>query len=340
VVALGSTLASNINLNGGGNVEFGQGQTMATACDNAITVIPQSSFVNAPTGGGFYFTSFSVTDISTDCYGKPFTIRAYKNGVNTPLPLYQTNGTSFKYNYSEINVVDNGGSFSFTNGGLLSDDIHDITGGFKVDLVTVGPPPSVPLSLASDVDRITIESGASTELTINALNGYSFTPSQFGLGDPVGIYAGPCTPPSCFPYMRVKDWMDHYLDSDLASSEWSNLFGPGTTRDQAESELSFKFISQPSGDLDHKWEMVPLVNGTPFGPTFSGYIVSFDGQSGLFISVESSPILPWYFATGTLMGNSPTLSDQFQPYIDQPSRRIPLRNFNIINPLNDIRYTE
>lgn len=426
LVALGSTLASNINLNGGGNVEFGQGQTVATACDNAITVTPQSSFVNAPTdvtgtftrtvgswgdyqfeiadksglyvgqrisssalgayaviqsiaaettpdtsgnygqfpnptsvyivtftgpraydqktvesmtfsGGGFYFTSFSVTDISADCYGKPFTIRAYKNGVNTPLPLYQTNGTS---NYSEINVIDNGGSFSFTNGGLLSDDIHNITDGFKVDLVTVGPPPSVPLSLASDVDRITIESGASTELTINSLNGYSFTPSQFGVGDPVGLYAGSCTPPSCFPYMRVKDWMDHYLDSDLASPYWGNLFGPGTTRDQAESEMSFMFISRPSNDLDHKWVMVILVNGTPFGPTYSGYIVSFDGQSGLFISVDTGLSIPWYFATGTLMGNSPTLSDQFQPYIDQPSRRIPLRNFKIINPLNNIRYSE
>jgi hypothetical protein len=116
-------------------------------------------------GGGFYFTSFSVTDISTDCYGKPFTIRAYKNGVNTPLPLYQTNGTS---NYSEINVIDNSGSFSFVGGGLLSDDIQDITGGFKVDLVTVGPPPSVPLSLASDVDRIIIESGASGGNTYSA----------------------------------------------------------------------------------------------------------------------------------------------------------------------------
>jgi hypothetical protein len=142
--------------------------------------------------------------------------------------------------------------------------------------------------------------------------------------------------------MRFKDWMDHSLDSDLASTEWGNLFGPGTTRDQAESELSFKFISQPDGDLDHKWEMIPLINGTPIGSTFSGYIVSFDGQSGLFISINTypNPNIPFYFATGTLMGNSPTLSDQFQPYTDQPFRRIPLRNFNIINPLNDIRYTE
>ena len=46
VIALGSTLAANINLNAGSTVEFGQGITQATACDNDITVTPLASFIN------------------------------------------------------------------------------------------------------------------------------------------------------------------------------------------------------------------------------------------------------------------------------------------------------
>ena len=246
VVLLGSTLASNINLNGGGNVEFGQGRAQATACDSSIMVTPQSSFVNSPStssgtfervvgasnyqtfevtdksglfvgqkigspalgnydvissitettstdtsdlysdfpsptevylvnftgpgsyrgptqetmtfmGGGFYFTSISVTDISSECDGKPFTIKAYRNGSNTPLDLYQTNGSA---NYNSIVVLDNAGDFSLSNAGLRPDDIHNISTGFMVELKTAGPPPSVPLALATDVNRITIESGS------------------------------------------------------------------------------------------------------------------------------------------------------------------------------------
>jgi hypothetical protein len=48
VIALGSTLAASINLNSGAPVEFGQGVSMATSCDNDITVTPQQSYSNAP----------------------------------------------------------------------------------------------------------------------------------------------------------------------------------------------------------------------------------------------------------------------------------------------------
>ena len=44
VIALGSTLAANINLNTGGAVEFGQGVAQATACDSNVTTSPVSSF--------------------------------------------------------------------------------------------------------------------------------------------------------------------------------------------------------------------------------------------------------------------------------------------------------
>ena len=46
VMGMGSTLAASITLNGGTAVEFGQGVQLVTACDDAITVTPTSTFVN------------------------------------------------------------------------------------------------------------------------------------------------------------------------------------------------------------------------------------------------------------------------------------------------------
>ena len=39
IISLGYTFASNISLNSGGPVEFGQGVAQSTACDNSILVI-------------------------------------------------------------------------------------------------------------------------------------------------------------------------------------------------------------------------------------------------------------------------------------------------------------
>ena len=161
-IAIGSTLAASINLNDSNPVEFGQGIAQTTACDGEVTVTPFSAFDNDEENADFVFTSFSVTGISEACDGKIFTIKAYHDGDDTPLDLYITGGT---VTYKSINVLDDNGNFSFVDGGLLSDDIEDISTGFKVTMVTGGPPPSVPLASAQDVDRITIESNASTEGT-------------------------------------------------------------------------------------------------------------------------------------------------------------------------------
>ena len=157
VIALGSTLAANINLNGGGNVEFGQGVAQTTACDDSVILTPQSTFVNSEENAQFLFTSLSVTDISSNCNGITFTIKAYKNGQDSPLDLYRAGG-EFGTTYNEVKVIDENGNFSFVGGGLLSDDIQNLSStGFNVDLVTIEVP-AVALASAQDVDRITIES--------------------------------------------------------------------------------------------------------------------------------------------------------------------------------------
>jgi len=79
-IALGSTLAASINLNAGGPVEFGQGVTQTTACDDEITLTPYSSFINADGGGSFMGTRIVISgvDSSTEgCSGKNLTITGF-----------------------------------------------------------------------------------------------------------------------------------------------------------------------------------------------------------------------------------------------------------------------
>lgn len=152
-IALGSTLAANISLNGGGTVEFGQGVAQTTACDDNIFITPEAPFINDAQDATFLFNAFSVTDISEACFGKTFTIKIYKDGQDGPLPFYDTNGTI----YSEIRVKNDNGIFSFVGGGLTSDDIQGIPGGFYVT-IGAGTLPSFSLVSGEDIDRITIES--------------------------------------------------------------------------------------------------------------------------------------------------------------------------------------
>ncbi len=164
VIALGSTLAASINLNAGAPVEFGQGVAQTTACDDEVTITPFSTFVNDEESADFLFTSFSVTGISSACYGKTFTIKAYSNSGNSPLDLYATTGIAEPF--SEVQVLDTAGTFSLVEAGLLSDDIEDVSTGFKVTMVTDGPPASIALASAQGVDRITIESKDSTTYSV------------------------------------------------------------------------------------------------------------------------------------------------------------------------------
>ena len=65
VIALGSTLAANINLNTGHPVEFGQGVAQTVACSGTtpITLTPQSTFINLPAGN---FTATTSEDAQVD----------------------------------------------------------------------------------------------------------------------------------------------------------------------------------------------------------------------------------------------------------------------------------
>lgn len=160
-VVLGSTFAASINLNSGAPVEFGQGVAMTTACDSSVFVTPYSTFVNDAEDPEFKFTSFSVSEIGSECDGKVFTIKAYKDGENDALALYTTTGVADPY--KEVQVLNTEGTFSLVGAGLQTSGILSFSGGFTVNLSTSGSPESIAAASALDVDRMTIESRDSTE---------------------------------------------------------------------------------------------------------------------------------------------------------------------------------
>jgi hypothetical protein len=149
IASLGYTFASNISLNSGGPVEFGQGVAQSAACDNSILVTPYSSFVNAAGGGAFKFTAIQLSNLNSTnsgCAGKGFTINVY-DASGSALASYA--------------IDDNGTDFS-SGDGKLTYDLNDLESS-SVTLNISGSPSD--LVNASSVRRITIQSSLPMSLS-------------------------------------------------------------------------------------------------------------------------------------------------------------------------------
>lgn len=152
---LGSTFATNISMSTG-RVEFGQGITQATACDNNVTITPYATFANASGASATYkLTAIRLTDVGAGCWGKDIIIKVYNSTDSTPLNIYQTGGST---NYSQIRVFNDNGVFNLQDSGLTSNEISNISGGFQVTLFNSASPASVAQALASNVYKVSIES--------------------------------------------------------------------------------------------------------------------------------------------------------------------------------------
>lgn len=178
VIALGSTLAASINLNGGGPVEFGQGVTQTTACDNDITVTPFSTFVNEAGAGSHKFTSLEISGIdssSDKCDGKTFVIKAYGDSGQLDFFSYADSAIPEENDsYDTIEIANAGGDYTWISGGSDGNDViagpdigiteTSFTLSFTsvVNTITRAPVENTitrtPLASAEDVVRITIES--------------------------------------------------------------------------------------------------------------------------------------------------------------------------------------
>ena len=142
---LNTTLAANISLNSGGRVEFGQGMSLTAACagSTALTVTPNSSFINTAGAGDFYFKSVTVSGIPSSCNGVDFQLSAYDSVTSTALPIFGTSKTV-------ASVWNNGGNYQGGKGWVGS-NITSGSGTFTVSFTT-------PVALASTVERLTLQS--------------------------------------------------------------------------------------------------------------------------------------------------------------------------------------
>jgi hypothetical protein len=105
VTGIGSTLAANITLNTGADVEFGQGVVQTTSCDpdSGITVAPVSDFDNTATPsaspsanpGVFFLEEIVLSGIDANCDNKWFAVKAYdESGAEN---IYSTD---FEYDHA------------------------------------------------------------------------------------------------------------------------------------------------------------------------------------------------------------------------------------------------
>jgi hypothetical protein len=165
--ALSSTLAANIALNDGGNVEFGQGVAQTTACSNgeSLMVTPLSSFTNSDGGGAFDFTGVTVSEIPDSCEGVDFKISVY-NTSGDALPIFNTDSTV-------VTIWNDAGVFKLGVGSLDGASITSDIGAFTVSFDS-------PVAAATDVSKVTIQSSAHTPF--NCATDFICEPGDIGPG--------------------------------------------------------------------------------------------------------------------------------------------------------------
>lgn len=180
---MNTTLASNVSLNSGQSVEFGQGILQATACsgNTTLTIRPASVFTNTTGGGTYSLASIKVSNIPDSCIGSDFLLNAYGETSSAPLAIFNSSST-------QAVIYNNAGTFEVGAGGTgLS--VASSSGEFTVNF-------TVPVAQTSSISKITIQSTPHTNVAC-ALGG------TCALGDtgPGGgkVYFVAATPFSCGP---------------------------------------------------------------------------------------------------------------------------------------------
>ena len=109
----GTVLASNITVNSGDTVEFGQGVATTAPCDSAIQVTPTSAY----NGTAFYLQNVALTEIDAgECNGVTFTVSVYASGAASPT------ASAASANASETAMT-----FDFASDNIVTSSVNDIT---------------------------------------------------------------------------------------------------------------------------------------------------------------------------------------------------------------------
>ncbi len=272
VGALGTTLAANINLNGGDNVEFGQGVAQTTACSggDSISVTPFSTFINEVGAGASYFTSVKLSNIPSNCEGKVFTIAAYGDSGSS-LTL-----TNCSYPEAKLSVLFNGASTAQTTQSytqMYADVSQSDATSFT--LTWHNPDPQAMChaeALSADVTRITVQSSGEYPTDGDYVADFTSGSTNFDSNPLVAFDAN---------------------DSQPADTSWSNtgsILGTGdltfnTTPDVSLSSNSYvqfipgRYASGSVGSIATTADRMTVelwVNFDDAGDMFDGGLFSFD----------------------------------------------------------------
>ena len=149
IVSLSSTLASNININTGHAIEFGQGITQVTACTGTdyVIVTPTSTYINGVGSTEFSLNSFSLTHIPASCWGKSFLFQSYDLSGD----LMQINATN-----TSASVTYQGPSSSSQDGAISAATGENTAGSYGTFTLTL----TTPAALAINVSRIVVQSSS------------------------------------------------------------------------------------------------------------------------------------------------------------------------------------
>lgn len=165
-----STLASNISINSGQNIEFGQAVNATAACSGSenLTVTPNSSFVNEADGTGtHYLSSVKVAGIPASCEGKDFVISFYDSATgSSALPIFVPRFETTQR--SVATIFNNAGTFEQGFQGTGT-EVSSASGAFTVTFTS-------PVARSIDAMKVTLQSTEHKDWAIASIaGGYAHT---------------------------------------------------------------------------------------------------------------------------------------------------------------------
>lgn len=169
VAVISTTLAANININGGGSTEFGQGILATSTCDSYMVIEPKAVL----SGDSFVLDSIKLKDISILSHDNIFTLQVYG----------ETSSSGLLAEPAVIAVGADGKSFTKTSSGdnitleTVTIDSSSIGGGSKAEI-------------GSSVIRLkSITSDGSTKILASNAVKFALQSSGSGSGNCSMVYA-------------------------------------------------------------------------------------------------------------------------------------------------------
>jgi len=203
VVALGTTLASNISLNNNGPIEFGQGITQTLACsgNEQITLTPLETFANG-NPGTFLFSGINFSgpeDILANCAGRTIQFNLYgSSGGSLQTFSITDGGLGVGYMSTDGNITYlSATSLNFA----LTSPVVDATSVYKITLESSDTGGPLGYGLAFFRNQVFVSNATGIGFTVgesiasqsfpSGLTIISISPHQLSESDPDGIGGTP-----------------------------------------------------------------------------------------------------------------------------------------------------